>query len=183
MARATMMLVSSNTLLRRLCTWVRVCTKATRVRGRSRTACTAGGVAQRGAIRPGAKRAASQAASAVSVFFPGRRRTARALATITSRVSTQTWEIGFPYTPVLSSTAMGQPCALRQVRQAPSGSDVVPTSRHAVWMVPSSWTRRRHAVHCAGWPSIPPHTGWTTGMTFISERVTMSRERTAGLRL
>ena len=60
---------------------------------------------------------------------------------------------------------------------------VVPKSRHAVWIVPSSLTRRRHAVSCVGWPSIPQHTGCMTCLTLISWRGEMIMVGTSVLRL
>jgi hypothetical protein len=52
--------------------------------------------------------------------------------------------------------------------QGISGSSGVPTFRHSALTCPSSYTRRRYAVHYAAWPPIPPHTGCTTCMTLTS---------------
>jgi hypothetical protein len=61
---------------------VRVCTRATRVRGRSRQARISGGGTTRGVSTPGASSSASQGASLSSVLLPGRGRTSWLLAPI-----------------------------------------------------------------------------------------------------
>ncbi len=53
----------------------------------------------------------------------------------------------------------------------------------SVWTVPSSPTRRRHAVSCVGCPSMPQQTGGTTCMTLLSSLSNLIRTRTSGLRL
>ena len=78
---------------------------------------------------------------------------------------------------------MGHPCSASQARRARSGAYVVPTSRHAVLICPSSCPRRRHAVHGAAWPSIPQQMGGTTCMTLPSWMGELIMEGTAVLRL
>ena len=60
---------------------------------------------------------------------------------------------------------------------------MVPKSRHAVLLCPSSCTRRRHAVNRAAWPAMPQQTGCTMCMTWPSWMGEMIMEGTSVLRL
>jgi hypothetical protein len=84
---ARLMLGASSILYPRLLACVRLGTRDTRGRVRSRQARIAGAGTQRGVINPCASRSAIQVASLVSVLFPGRCRPSRLVATHTSTVS------------------------------------------------------------------------------------------------
>ena len=71
--------------------WLRVCTKATRVRVTSRKAPLAGGGTKLGRMSPWAKSSAIPAAALVSVFVPGRLRRSCAFPMKTSTVPASTY--------------------------------------------------------------------------------------------
>src|SRR5437016_4238820 len=83
--------------------------------------------------------------SALSVFLPGCCRISWGLPTTTATIPLNTWYTGRQYTPVLSIATMGHETSTSPSLSASRSRHVVPYSRTAVVIWPSSLRQRKHA--------------------------------------